>query len=300
MNAVLSSRTWENIQVRPCTQFTGAEIAGLDLSQPLAPKVFAEIQGALHEYGVIFFRDQVLTEVQQLDFSRRFGNLETHVLTQFTRPEHPEILVLSNIVQDGKPIGLADAGHHWHSDTSYRREPDLGSILYAREIPVPNADGQSAGDTMFASAQAAYDALDEETKDRLVGLNAVFSYVNYYDSKIREGSDRPPLTEEQRRKVPDTVHPVVRTHPVTGRRSIYVNPGHTLRILDMGDDESSALLNRLYAHVIQDRFVYRHKWRVGDLLMWDNCCVQHNAIADYALPQRRLMNRTTIKGTVPV
>jgi taurine dioxygenase len=287
------------IAIHPRTRYTGAEIAGLDLSGELGESTVSAIVDALHEYGVVFFRNQRITEDQQIQFSRHFGNLEIHVLKQYTNPRHPEILILSNIVANGVPIGLGDAGHHWHSDTSYRREPDRGSILYAREIPHPHPNGETAGDTVFASAQAAYDGLDADMKKRLEGLKAVYSYINYYDSKIKSGSPRAPLTEEQKRKVPDVIHPIVRTHPFSGKKSIYVNSGHTVRIVDMSEKESEELLDYLYSHVARPEYIYRHKWQVGDVLMWDNCVVQHNAIGDYALPQRRLMHRTTIKGTEP-
>jgi len=297
-NAQLQERA-RDIVVKPTTPHVGAEITGLDLSQELSAPTLATIVDALHEWGVVFFRAQALTETQQVTFSRQFGELERHVLKQYTNPEFPEILILSNILKEGSPVGLADAGHHWHSDTSYRHEPDRGSILYAREVPTPNAHGETAGDTLFASAQAAYDFLEPSMKSRLQGLEAVNSYISYYDSKIREGSKREPLTHEQKRRVPDTVHPLIRTHPFTGRKSIYVNPGHTLRIVGVPEDEGRELLSDLYDRVTKPELIYRHKWRVGDVLVWDNCVVQHNAIGDYKLPQRRLMHRTTVRGTVP-
>ena len=299
MNAAIGPLDAEQVAIHPRTSYTGAEIAGLDLSGDLSDAAVSSVVDALHQFGVVFFRNQRITEDHQIEFSRRFGELEIHVLKQYTNPKHPEILILSNITTTGVPIGLADAGHHWHSDTSYRRAPDRGSILYAREVPCPNPNGETAGDTIFANAQAAYDGLDADMKKRLEGLKAVYSYINYYDSKIKSGSPRAPLTEEQKRQVPDVTHPVVRTHPFTGKNSIYVNSGHTVRIVGMPDEESEALLAFLYDHVALPKYLYRHKWQAGDVLMWDNCVVQHNAVADYALPQRRLMHRTTVKGTEP-
>ena len=289
----------DNCHARPCSTYVGAEITGIDAAAELGGPIVSFIKASLHKYGVVFMRNQTLTESGQVSFSRRFGELEMHVLTQYTSAGHPEILKLSNIIENNLPLGLADAGQHWHSDTSYLKQPDLGSILYAREVPAPHQSGDSAGDTMFASAQAAYDALEPEMQKRLSGLKAVYSYVSYYEGKLKAGSNRAPLTDEQRKKLPDATHPLIRTHPVTARKSIYVNPGHTVRIDGLTPKESQDLLAVLYEHVTQPKFIYRHQWQRGDLLMWDNCVVQHNAVADYALPQRRLMHRTTIKGTVP-
>ena len=287
------------IDIKPLGESFGAEISGVDLSTELDEASFRAIERAYADHSVLLLRGQKLSDARHVEFSRRFGELEMHVLTQYTSAGHPEILKLSNIIENNLPLGLADAGQHWHSDTSYLKQPDLGSILYAREVPAPHQSGDSAGDTMFASAQAAYDALEPEMQKRLSGLKAVYSYVSYYEGKLKAGSNRAPLTDEQRKKLPDATHPLIRTHPVTARKSIYVNPGHTVRIDGLTPKESQDLLAVLYEHVTQPKFIYRHQWQRGDLLMWDNCVVQHNAVADYALPQRRLMHRTTIKGTVP-
>jgi taurine dioxygenase len=288
------------ISVRPCSQHTGAEITGIDLSQPLSKGALDTITDTLHAWGVVLFRSQVLSEAQHIAYSRHFGELEVHVVSQYSLPAYREILVLSNILENGKHIGLADAGQRWHSDAGYRREPDRASVLYAREIPVPHADGASAGDILFASARAAYDALDAALQQRLGGLKVVYSYIRAYEAKMNEGSSsRKPLTEKQRAEVPDVVQPLIRTHPYSGRKIIYANPAHSVEIVGMPADESQALLSGLYAHVTKPEFVYRHQWTVGDVLMWDNCVVQHNAVGDYKLPQRRLMHTTRIKGGAP-
>lgn len=287
------------LTIRRCTKYVGAEITGIDLAKPLDRAAVEAIASALAAHGVVFFRAQNLTEAQHIAFSRSFDELEIFVLTQYTNPSYPEILILSNIVNEGKPVGLADAGTHWHSDTSYLREPDRASILSAREIPAPHSNGETAGDTMFASAQAAYEALEPSMQNKLLTLRAVYSYTYFHANKLKQGAKRAPLTEEQKRRAPDVTHPVIRTHPLTGRKSIYVNPNHTVRIDGMSDSESEGLLDFLYAHITKPEFIYRHKWKVGDVLMWDNCIVQHKAIADYSLPQRRLMHRTTLKGAAP-
>jgi len=297
--SVTASAGVPGITIRNCTPAIGAQIAGIDLSQPIDRACLSIIENALHTRGIVFFRGQTLSEAQQIAFSRNFGELEIHVLKQFTHPQHPEILVLSNVVENGTPLGLADAGQRWHSDAGYRARPDRASVLYAKEVPVPHANGETAGDTMFANAQAAYDALDATMKQRLEGLRVLYSYTRAYDRKRDENGKRPAMSEEQRRGIPDVTHPLVRTHPYTGRKCIYANPAHTVEIVGMPARESAALLADLYAQVTRPELIYRHKWRVGDVLMWDNAVVWHNAVGDYALPQRRLMHATRIKGGAP-
>jgi taurine dioxygenase len=287
------------IEVRKANAPLGAEIAGIDLAKPMSDAAFRAVERAFVENGVVVFRDQALGEAQHIAFSRRFGELEIHVLTQYLIPGHPEILLISNIVENGRQIGIADAGQYWHTDLSWAALPSRCSLLYAREVPVLN--GMPLGDTLFASAAAAYDALDPAMKQRLAGLKARHRYGDRYKTMSETGrSERAPLTEVQKRATPDVVHPVVRTHPISGRKSLYVNEGFTVAIEGMAEAESRALLAEFFQHVTRPEFIYRHRWRKGDLLMWDNCTAQHKAVADYALPLRRLMHRTTVKGGVPV
>jgi taurine dioxygenase len=283
--------------VRPCAAPLGAEIE-IDLSRPLSDTAFAAVEAAFHRHSVVCFRDQALDEARHIEFSRRFGELEIHVLKQYLHPGHPEILMISNVVEDGRPIGIADAGRYWHSDLSYAPAPSRCSLLYALEVPVA-ADGRVLGDTLFASSVAAYDALPEATKRRIADLRAVHRYGDRYARMREAGGVRAPLTDEQKRRTPDVVHPVVRTHPATGRKCLYVNEGFTVAILGLPEDEGRALLAELTAYAVRPELVYRHKWRRGDLLMWDNCATQHLAVGDYALPLRRRMHRTTVRGGVP-
>lgn len=276
----------------------GAEIRGVQLSGPMTAEAFAGLEDAFVTHGVVFFRDQVLTEEQHIAFSRRFGDLEIHVLRQYLNPRHPEILMISNVVENGRNVGVADAGRYWHTDLSYVREPSRCSLLYAHEVPTAE-DGRVLGDTLFASTAAAYDALPETMKTRIASLTAVHRYGDRYDRMQKTGNVRDTLTDEQRRQTPDVVHPVVRTHPVTRRKCLYVNEGFTVAILGLPEDEGRDLLKALCAHATKPEFVYRHNWRKGDLIIWDNCQTQHLAIGDYALPRRRLMHRTTVKGSVP-
>jgi len=217
-----------------------------------------------------------------------------HVMRQYNDPQMPEVLVLSNIFENGKPIGMQDAGQYWHTDLSYTAEPSRCSLLYAVEIPFEN--GVALGDTFFVNTAAAYEALPDDMKARLSGLEATHSYTARYE-RMEKGGKRVALEEDQKKAVPEVVHPVVRTHPFTGRKCLYVNEGFTVGIVGMAKEESDELLAYLYRHVTDERFMYRHRWQVGDLLMWDNCSTQHNAIANYGPQQRRHMRRTTVRGT---
>jgi taurine dioxygenase len=271
----------------------GAEITGLDLAQPLDDAAFRTVEDLLHERGVIVFRDQHLTEEQHIAFSRRFGELEIHVAADYLKPGYPEILVVSNLIENGRNIGLADAGQYWHSDLSYIANPSRCSLLYALEVPVK--DGVVLGETLFASAAYAYDTLPEGLKTRLESMTAVHRYRDRYEKQQAAGTRRA-LTEEQLKQVPDVSHPVVRRHPVTGRKVLFVNEGFTVCVEGMPREESEALLSELFAHIVRREALYTHPWREGDLLMWDNCLTQHRAIRNYELPLRRLLHRTTVAG----
>ncbi len=272
----------------------GAEIA-YDLAQDIDEATFSEIERAFHDNIVVVFRRQTLSNERHIEFSRRFGELEVHIVKKYLLPDYPEILLISNIRDEhDEHIGLADAGFTWHSDTSYRRRPSRCSLLYAKEVPHRN--GQPLGDTVFANAIAAYEALPENMKKRLAGLNA----IHRYSARRRVAdSPRPKLSQAQLDETPDIAHPIVRTHPYTGRKSLYVTAGECVGIEGMPDDEAVDLIAELDAHCVRPEFLYRHKWQVGDLLMWDNTSSMHLAICDYALPERRLMHRTTVIGTVP-
>jgi taurine dioxygenase len=286
-------------EIRPSDTVVGAEVFSLDLSNPLDEADYEKVSAAFDSRSVLCFRDQVLTPEHGIAFSRRFGPLQINVRSEFNKPGYPEIYVVSNVLVDGKPIGSQDAGRYWHSDLCYVQKPSRASLLYA--LDVPQRDGVSLGDTLFASAGAAYDDLPGEVKRRVEGLRAVNSYNAMYDRKVADFGVRPGLTEDEKKnKYPkDAVHPVIRTHPITGRKCIYVCEGYTTQILDVSEDESRELLDLLFGQVTKPQYVYRHKWRVGDLLMWDNCAVQHLASFDYALPLRRHMERTTVEGAVP-
>ena len=272
----------------------GAEI-GVDLAREIDDPTFREIERIFHDNIVVVFRGQQLTNERHIEFSSRFGELEIHIVKKYLLSGFPEILLISNICDEtGKHIGLADAGFTWHTDTSYRRRPSRCSLLHAKEVP--HRDGVPLGDTVFANTIAAYEALPLSTKQRIEGLKA----IHRYSARRRVAdSPRPKLTAQQLSETPDIAHPIVRTHPYTGRKSLYVTAGECIGIDGMPEDEAVDLIAELDAHCVRPEFLHRHKWQVGDLLMWDNATSMHLAICDYALPQRRLMHRTTVIGTVP-
>lgn len=296
------------ITVNRIGKHLGAEISGVDLSKPLDDATFAQIHRAFFDNEVVFFRNQRLTPDQQIAFTRRFGALEHHVRKEARLEGFPEILIISNVLDEqGKPIGSQDAGRFWHSDLSYKKEPSMLSALYS--IEVPEKEDRVYGDTGFASTTAAYDALPADMKERLARLKNVHSY-RYYRTKNRAAQaeerarggrvvQEPELTEEQLSSVPEVETPLVRTHPVTGRKGLFVNEAHTSHICGLPREESAALLGELYRHITRPEFQYVHKWRPGDLLIWDNAAVQHKATFDYDLPMRRVMYRTTVRGTAP-
>lgn len=281
------------LDLRPLNTRFGVEVFGIDLAQPLDAETFDRIEKAFDEHSLLLFRGQTLDENDHVALSRRFGTLQSHVLKPYLSSEHPELLVLSNIEDNGQATGIGDAGQIWHADTSYVETPCRCSLLLGREIPEPRGD-RTFGDTVFLSAAAAYDALPEERKASLARLTAPHSFIHYYKLKQAQGSNRPDLTKEQESEVPPVDQPVVLPHPITGRKAIYVNPSYTTTINALPEAEGRALLDERFAHLVKPAFVYRHKWRPGDLVIWDNYATQHLAIGDYALPQRRLMHRTTV------
>jgi len=284
-----------DLQVIPSGKPAGAEIRGVDVGRGVSADVMAQVRDALHTYKAVVLRGQKLTPQQQIAFSGYFGKLERHVIPHYLVPGHEDLVRVSNILDDaGKPIGLVDAGRIWHSDGHFLPKPNLYSMLYALEIP-HDATGKALGATLFANTAHAYAQLPRAMQQRILGLRSANSLANVYQRMHAENAakNRPPLTEEQKR---EAIHPVVRTHPVTGEKCLYVTRAATARILDVSPEESDALIGELADWCVRDEFVYAHQWQVGDLLLWDNCSSQHLAVGDYALPQRRLLHRTTVGG----
>jgi taurine dioxygenase len=279
--------------VKPLAPVMGAEILGLDLSEALDTATFEAIHQALLDHLVIVFRDQRLSPAQHVAFSQRFGDLMVHVKAEYLLPGQPEVLVLSNKKHsDGSPMGFEDAGRYWHSDMSYVEEPPLGSLLHAIEIP------PEKGDTLYCNMYMAYEALPEATKRRLEGLQASHSYLASFEGKTKSGYARDTLTDEQKAQLSEVTHPVVRTHPETGRKALYVNPGFTVRLEGLPEDEAATLLDELLDQVSKPAFQFRHVWQPHDLVFWDNRCTMHHA-TPYDTQFTRHMHRTTVKGDRP-
>lgn len=279
------------LEVCPLSDALGAEIRGLDLSREIDDASFAIIEQAWHDHLILLFRDQHLSEDDQVRFARRFGPLQGRPRPAALRAEggevgHPEIMLVSNIRKDGKLIGsLPDGEMQFHSDMCYIETPAKGTFLYAIEIPA------TGGDTLFLNTYKAYETLPSDIKARLDGASALNVFL--YGSTSRDGN-KPDFAVH-----PHYVHPVVRTHPDTKRKGLFINRLMTWSIEGMDQAESAALLDRLFDHMEKPEFIYGHKWRVGDLLLWDNRCTLH-ARTDFSAAERRLLRRVTILGEKPV
>jgi taurine dioxygenase len=281
-----ASTTSTELELHPLSGVLGVEVRGLDLSADLSTEQVAAVRAAFVEHHVLVFRDQDLSPEQQVRFGRYFGELDTHPFVEMN-PDHPEVL---DIITD--PNDRANFGGGWHTDVTFLDEPDLGSILYAVELPAVG------GDTLFADQHAAHDALSPTMQDLIGDLVAIHSAGPQY----AEGG-LSTLSKEMRTKNADLAdrtveHPVVRTHPESGRKSLYVNRAFTIGIKGMRQNESQAMLRFLFDHAVQERFTCRVRWEPGTLTMWDNRSVQHYALYDYRGEVRR-MRRITVKGDRP-
>jgi len=285
------------VQIVPTGKMLGARIEGLDLSRPLAEREVEEIIEAIGRYGVLCFPRQRLSARQHKDFAARFGQLEINVASgAYQEPGIPEVMILSNIVKDGKPIGLADAGQDWHTDMSYSKTIAFANVLYALEVP--RRDGKALGSTEFSSMHAAYEGLPEHLKSKLAGMTVLHDFNKFWDKMRNEkGSKRPPLTEAQKKAKPPVSHPIFLKHPITGRKVLYANPGYSMRINQLPEKESDEILAFLFEHQLKPEYRYRHEWTEGDLLMWENFGTIHNAIADYGPTEHRLVKRCQVMAT---
>ena len=277
----------------------GAAITGLDLTTVVSDTQFKAVQDAVNERAVVIIRDQVdLPPSDFIAFARRFGKPQINVRAEANNEENPEIFWVSNVHENGKPLGSHDAGRYWHSDLCYLEQPSDITLLNALEVPAK--DGVIYGSTEFISAAAAYDGLTEKIKKRVADSKARNGYRYMWNRKAHEFGKRPVMSEEELRQFPeDAVHPIFRTHPRTGRKCLYVCDGYTHAVDGIDEDQSRDLLQFLFRHLLNPAFRYRHEWLVGDLLIWDNCAVQHKANFDYPPDLRRLMQRCTIEGSVP-
>jgi len=274
----------------PLTDAIGCRVEGVDIGAPMTDAVFASLRRALAEHTVLVLPGQDFTPEQHIAFSRRFGPLEDHVLSDFCLPGHPEIFVVSNIIENGRHIGAYGGSKRYHSDLSYLDEPSMGSLFYCVECP------QGSGETAFASMAAAFEALPADMQARLLTLNGVHDYVWNY---ARAHKTRPPLTEAQKAKTPPVVHPAVVTHPETGRKSLFLSEVFTRTFEGEDEGESQALIAELMAFAEEPRFVYVHAWTPGDLVIWDNRSSVHKAMPFDEANARRRMHRTTVRGARP-
>lgn len=273
-------------QRRQLSGAVGLELRGLDL-RSLDDAAIAAFRAMLVEHHVLVVRDQTLTPAEQISFGRRFGDLDTHPFVDGSAG-HPEVIDIVTEADD-----RANFGGGWHTDVTFLERPDLGSILYAVELP------EFGGDTLFASQHAAYDALSDVMKGMLEGLTATHSARRQYGAGGQSTKSKAMSTKNAELAEQLVEHPVVRTHPESGRKGLYVNPAFTVKIRGMRPDESDALLAFLYRHAVHEAFTCRVQWQPGTLVMWDNRSVQHHALHDYA-GQRRHVRRITVQGDVPV
>jgi len=285
------------MQSVPSGKMLGARIEGLDLAKPLAEREVEEIIQAIGRYGVLCFPRQRLTARQHKEFAARFGELEINVASgAYQEPGIPEVMILSNIVKDGKPIGLADAGQDWHTDMSYSKTIAFANVLYALEVPRRN--GKVLGSTEFSSMHAAYEGLPQELKTRLDGMTVLHDFNKFWDKMRNEkGSKRPPLTEAQKKAKPPVSHPIFLKHPITGGRVLYANPGYSMRINELPQRESDAILQFLFDHQTRPEYRYSFQWTEGDVLRWENFGTIHNAVADYGPGEHRLIKRCQVMAT---
>ena len=285
-----------SLSVTPESALMGARIEGLDLSRPLSEPELDAVLHALGHYAVIRFPGQRLNAQALVDFSARFGELEINVANAYPEPGLPQVMILSNIVENGRPIGLADAGQSWHTDMSYSRTIAFANVLYG--IQIPSRNGQPLGATEFCDMRAAYDDLADALKRRLASMTAEHDFNKFWEMMRREkGSPRPPLTEAQRQAKPPVSHPLFLTHPLSGRKLLYANPGYTVRINEMSERESDETLAFLFAHQVQDKYRHVHRWQAGDVLMWDDFSTIHQAAADYGPDEHRLVKRCQVMAT---
>lgn len=282
------------VTITPTGATLGARIEGIDLSKPLSQSDRAAILRAFGDYAVLCFPGQSVEPGQQKAFAKLFGSLEINIAAgHYTAPGHPEVMILSNVIENGKAIGLSDAGQDWHTDMSYSKPIAFLNILHAIKVPV--RDGVPLGSTEFLDMHAAYEDLPAAIKARIEGRTATHDFDKFWREMLkRPGTQRKPLTPEQRAAKPPVSHPIVLIHPISGKKALYCNVGYVMQIDGMDKAESDELLAFLFAHQVQEKYKYVHRWTVGDVLCWDNLWTMHNALPDYRPDEPRLMRRCQV------
>lgn len=280
--------------IRRVSEKFAAEIHGVDLRQEVDDALFARIHKAFIEHQVLIFRDQKIEPQHQIAFSRRFGPLEI-LFEEYQRvPGYPEVAVLSNEKVDGRHIGVVAAGDYWHSDQSYKKETGLATFLLAHKLP------KTGGDTEFADLYGAYNSLPDRIKRRIDGRYGVHRVSKLRNPRVEVTRDGGEEYYKQRDNEEDVLHPMVCTHPVSGRKLLFVSPRFTVAIDGMDDAEAQPLLDELFVHQTVESNLCRHRWRLGDFVMWDNRCTNHRATGGYAMDDVRMLHRTTASGDQPL
>lgn len=277
------------LKLRKLSYALGAEVCGVDVAKPMSEAAFGDIYHAFLENGILLFRNQDITREQHIEFSRRFGELDRHeALPRDRHPQYPELLMVTNEPKpDGSPSDTQYTGRQWHSDMSFTTAPSLGSLLKSYAVP------EVGGDTLFANMYRAYDALSAGMKKLIADLHGIHLSGT---RKLANDTTGVVRAEEQKRLNPPVAQPVVRVHPETGRKALYI--GEKVKRFDgMTEEESQPLIEYLVRHATRPEFLYRHPWRKNDILAWDNRCVMHQALGDFDETQLRHMERTTVLGT---
>lgn len=287
---IVAEKNTAALALRPLSSALGVEVSGLDAALPLSDHALAALRAALDEHGVLLLRGQTLDPERHIAFSRRFGALQEVAQKQYQMTGRPEIYVIGNVVENGRQIGDPSVGRLWHSDQSFLPYPSFGSVLYGVQCPPEGAD------TEFANMYKAYDALSVELRRRIDNLHAVHSFSEYYTALRDRDPTQPELTDARRALYPDITHPLVRRNPRTGRRALFINPGYATGIVELSGAEGEQLLQDLCAHATNPEFVYAHRWRDGDVLIWDNVAVNHRGTPFDEARWTRRMHRTTIAG----
>jgi putative 2-oxoglutarate oxygenase len=278
------------VDIQPIHASFGAEVRGANLARDLDEATLAAIQHAWTRYSILLFRDVRMTPRQHVAFTRRFGPLHVMEPLEFNLPDHPEVFVVSNVEEDGKPVGLKRAGWGWHSDGEDKAIPNAGSFLYALEVPA------AGGDTLFADTYAAFATLPADVRATIAGRRACFSRIRLHHVHYPHMK---PLTEEQKAQRPDVWHPLARRHPRSGWTALYIGRW-ACEVEGLPADEATDLIGYLQRFATRPEFVYRHRWRVGDAVLWDNRCTQHCATEFDEVRDRRRMHRTTLEGEPPL
>ncbi len=278
------------LNIEPTDAILGATVTGVDISRALSEADLAGLLSALGHHGVLCFPKQLIDAAALKAFSARFGALQ--IISRKVEPGLPEVSILSNVVENGVAIGTPDAGQDWHTDMTYNRVPGFVNVLVAHKVSM--RDGKPLGGTAFTNTQAAYDELPADIKSKLANATALHDWAHFQQIMLSKGSARPPPSAEQRQKRPPVAHPVFLTHPISGHKVIYVNPGFTVNIEGMDEADSRDTLDYLFAHVLLPKYRYTHHWTVGDVLVWDHLGTWHCALADYTAQEYRLMKRCQV------